>query len=33
MIVRFGDGVIDELMKPETRSSFIAMWKKWLGIG
>jgi len=32
MIVRFGDGIIDELLKPETRSNFISMWKSWLGI-
>ncbi|MEM4970062.1 MAG: extracellular solute-binding protein [Sulfolobales archaeon] len=33
MIVRFGDGIIDELLKPDVRNSFISMWKKWLGIG
>ena len=31
--IRLGDQIIDELMKTDVRNSFIAMWKKWLGIG
>ncbi|MEM4970065.1 MAG: extracellular solute-binding protein [Sulfolobales archaeon] len=33
MIVRFGDGILDELLKSDVRSSFISTWKSWLGIG
>ncbi len=33
IIVRFGDGILDELLKPDIRSSFITLWKRWLGIG
>ncbi len=32
-IVRLGDLVLDDLLRPDIRNSFIAMWKKWLGIG
>jgi len=33
MVVRFGDGILDELLKKDVRDSFINMWKSWLGIG
>lgn len=33
IILRLGDPTLDELLKPDIRSSFIAMWKKWMGIG
>ncbi len=33
VIPRFDDMIIDEIMRTDVRSNFIAMWKKWLGIG
>jgi len=33
MIVRLGDDILDEILNPDVRSNFIAMWKRWLGIG
>jgi len=33
MIVKFGDGILEELIKTDVRRSFINMWKSWLGIG
>lgn len=33
IIVRLGDGIIDELLKDDVRKSFIQMWKNWLGAG
>ena len=33
VVVKLGDLIIDEIMRTDVRSSFIAMWKKWLGIG
>jgi hypothetical protein len=33
MIVRLGDDTLNEILNPDVRSNFIAMWKRWLGIG
>ncbi|GAY26100.1 iron ABC transporter substrate-binding protein [Desulfurococcaceae archaeon AG1] len=33
VVVKLGDLIIDEIMRTDVRSNFIAMWKKWLGIG
>jgi len=33
MIVRLGDDILNEILNPDVRSNFIAMWKRWLGIG
>jgi len=33
IIIRLGDGIIDELLKEDVRKSFIQMWKNWLGAG
>jgi iron(III) transport system substrate-binding protein len=33
VVVRLGDGIIDELLKEDVRKSFISTWKSWLGLG
>lgn len=33
LVARLGDQLLDEIIKPEVRSEFIGMWRKWLGIG